>query len=258
MGSGHATSPYPADVDATTTSPYPPTWTPPPPSPTRHRRFPRSAWIASAAVAVIAGVSISIAIAANNSSDTKARAAAASSSSAAAASSQAAAAQSASAAAQSAAESLASEASSEAQAASESAAAAAMNLHSGETASLTSTNDDGTTSDFTMTVVIHPNARPTGEFTTPAEKGQYVVADVTIKVTSGSYSHNPFDFQEQSGNGQIWQLTFAIGFDPALNAGTAAAGHTARGNVVFDVPRGPIQIQLTGGFGQSTAAAWNG
>jgi hypothetical protein len=77
-------------------------------------------------------------------------------------------------------------------------------------------------------------------------------------VTSGSYSHNPFDFQEQSGNGQIWQLTFAIGFDPALNAGTATAGHTARGNVVFDVPRGPIQIQLTGGFGQSTAAAWNG
>jgi Domain of unknown function (DUF4352) len=88
-----------------------------------------------------------------------------------------------------------------------------------------------------------------------AEKGQY---DVTIKVTSGSYSYNPFDFQEQSGNGQIWQPTFAIGFDPALNAGTAAAGHTARGNVVFDVPRGPIQIQLTGGLGQSTAAAWNG
>jgi hypothetical protein len=91
-----------------------------------------------------------------------------------------------------------------------------MNLHSGDTASLTSTNDDGTTSDFTMTVVIHPNARPTGEFTTPAEKGQYVVADVTIKVTSGSYSYNPFDFQEQSGNGQIWQPTFAIGFDRRL------------------------------------------
>jgi hypothetical protein len=54
-----------------------------------------------------------------------------------------------------------------------------------------------------------------------------IVADVTIKVTSGSYSYNPFDFQGQSGNGQIWQPTFAIGFDPALNAGTAAAGHTA-------------------------------
>jgi hypothetical protein len=246
MGSGHATSPYPADVDATTTV------------------TDEASSVSAVGMdcvgrrSILAGVSISIAIAANNSSDTKARAAAASSCSAAAASSQAAAAQSASAAAQSAAESLASEASSEAQAASEDAAAAAMNLHSGETASLTSTNDDGTTSDFTMTVVIHPNARPTGEFTTPAEKGQYVVADVTIKVTSGSYSHNPFDFQEQSGNGQIWQLTFAIGFDPALNAGTAAAGHTARGNVVFDVPRGPIQIQLTGGFGQSTAAAWNG
>jgi hypothetical protein len=208
------------------------------------------------AVAVIAG--ISIAIVANSRSETKARAAAASSSSAAAASSQAAAAQSASAAAQSAAESLAAEASSEAQAASESAAAAATNLHSGDTASLTQTNDDGTTSDFTVTVVIHPNAKPTGEFTIPPEKGQYVVADVTIKVTSGSYSYNPFDFQEQSGNGQIWQPTFAIGFDPTLNAGTAAAGHTARGNVVFDVPRGPIQVQLTGGLGQSTTAAWNG
>jgi hypothetical protein len=205
MGSGHATSPYPADVDATTTV------------------TDEASSVSAVGMdcvgrrSILAGVSISIAKSPNNSSDTKARAAAASSSSAAAASSQAAAAQSASAAAQSAAESLASEASSEAQAASESAAAAAMNLHSGETASLTSTNDDGTTSDFTMTVVIHPNARPTGEFTTPAEKGQYVVADVTIKVTSGSYSHNPFDFQEQSGNGQIWQLAFAIGFDPALN-----------------------------------------
>jgi FtsP/CotA-like multicopper oxidase with cupredoxin domain len=227
-------------------------------SPTRHRRFPRWAWIASAAAAVVVIAGISIAIAANNSSHTKARAAAASSASAAAASSQAAAAQSASAAAQSAAESQAAEASSQAQAASESAAAAAMNLHSGDTASLTSTNDDGTTSDFTATVVIHPNAKPAGEFTIPTEKGQYVVADVTIKVTSGSYNYNPFDFQEQSGNGQIWQPTFATGFDPMLNAGTAAAGQTARGNVVFDVPRGPIQVQLTGGLGQATAAAWNG
>jgi len=142
--------------------------------------------------------------------------------------------------------------------ASESAAAKALNLHSGDTAFLTSTRDDGTTSEFSVKVVIQRNARPTGDFTLPAERGEYVVADVTIKVARGSYDYNPFDFQGQSGNGQIWESTIPIGFDPALNAGTAAAGQTARGNVVFDVPRGPIQIQLTGGLGQSTAAAWNG
>ena len=142
--------------------------------------------------------------------------------------------------------------------ASESAAAKALNLHSGDTAFLTSTRDDGTTSEFTMKVVIHRNARPTGDFTLPAERGEYVVADVTIKVARGSYDYNPFDFQGQSGNGQIWESTIPIGFDPALNAGTAAAGQTARGNVVFDVPGGPLQVQLTGDFGQSTAAAWKG
>ena len=84
------------------------------------------------------------------------------------------------------------------------------------------------------------------------------MGDVTIKVTSGSYSYNPFDFQAQSGNGQIWESTLPVGFDPALDAGAAAAGQAARGNVVFDVPRGPTQVQLTGGLGQSTAAAWNG
>ena len=142
--------------------------------------------------------------------------------------------------------------------ASESAAAKALNLNSGDTAFLTSTRDDGTTSEFSVKVVIQRNARPTGDFTLPAERGEYVVADVTIKVARGSYDYNPFDFQGQSGNGQIWESTIPIGFDPALNAGTAAAGQTARGNVVFDVPRGPLQVQLTGDFGQSTAAAWKG
>jgi hypothetical protein len=269
------TPPPPTPPPWTAPPPTAPTRTPPPPSrvirkrrivralwadgwlamrdlfaapPTRNRRFPRWAKIASAAVvvAVIAGLSIASVA---NSRHTKARAAAASSSSAA---------QSASAAAQSAAESQAAKASSAAQAASESAAAKALNLHSGDTASLTSTNDDGTTSEFTMKVVIHRNAKPTGEFTLPAEKGQYVVADVTIKVARGSYDYNPFYFQGQSGNGQIWEPTIPIGFDPALDAGTAAAGQTARGNVVFDVPRGPTQVQLTGGLGQSTPAAWNG
>src|SRR5207245_127225 len=84
--------------------------------------------------------------------------------------------------------------------------------------------------------------------------GRYAVADVSIKVASGTYPFNVLYFNYQAQGGRTYSPFdgngTTAGFEPSLSAGDLHAGQSSRGLVTFDVPRGPGQdIQLTDPLG---------
>lgn len=86
-----------------------------------------------------------------------------------------------------------------------------------------------------------------------AENGQYVVADVTIRCSSGSCSYSPFDFTVTTPDLRSWTSSLPV-FDPRLNDGALDAGQATRGNITFDVEPGQISgVNLSGAQGKILA-----
>lgn len=73
------------------------------------------------------------------------------------------------------------------------------------------------------------------QYTKP--KGEFVVADVAIDCTGGSYYVSTSNFAIVAADGTRTEATYTS-FDPMLSSTTLQAGQKAAGNVVFDVPAG--------------------
>ncbi|WP_412541791.1 DUF4352 domain-containing protein [Longispora sp. K20-0274] len=79
--------------------------------------------------------------------------------------------------------------------------------------------------------------RTTGSNGYDDPRGEYLVADVLIECTSGTYHANPFNFGIVARDGTKGTPTPSM-FAPALEAVDLTAGQQVSGNVVFDVPKG--------------------
>jgi plastocyanin len=79
--------------------------------------------------------------------------------------------------------------------------------------------------------------------------GIYLVADVTLKSTSGSLSSNPLWFQVSTSDGTTYQSELGV-LNNQLPSQDVPAGRQVRGEVAFDVPTGQpflLDFILAGG-----------
>jgi hypothetical protein len=74
--------------------------------------------------------------------------------------------------------------------------------------------------------------------------GEDEVAHVAFKVLDGGFSYSRAQFTFIDASGHRFAAVTDDGFPPSLGAGTAAAGQTIVGNVVFNVPAGGGTVEL--------------
>ena len=113
---------------------------------------------------------------------------------------------------------------------------------------LTITGDGGLAASVTV-VSVKTATAGTGPLAEAPQNGVYVIADVLIEVTGGTYDFNPLYFHFQASDGTTYDgfdgNGMTAGFEPMLGSGTLAAGQRTRGVVVFDVPAPHGEIVLS-------------
>ena len=71
------------------------------------------------------------------------------------------------------------------------------------------------------------------------KNGVFAVANVTMKVKSGSYDYDELDWSYQVPDGNTYAAGDGngdyAGYDPSIDSGTLPAGGLKRGNIAFDV-----------------------
>ena len=120
------------------------------------------------------------------------------------------------------------------------------------------TGDGGLVATVTLASVT-PHATGTGDIAQAPKKGMYVVANVKIAVTSGTYNFNPLYFKDISSDDNAYTVLdgngTSAGYDPALDSGALTAGSRTGGNLTFDVPSAHGTLQLTDPLG-SVIGSW--
>jgi len=102
------------------------------------------------------------------------------------------------------------------------------------------------------------------EFNKPKAGNQFIVVHVKIhNGNSQQASYNPFDFHVKSGSGNVTDEELAppssYTANNTLNSGQLDPGGTVEGDIVFQVPVGDHNAELTWQpsiFGNSTQNAW--
>jgi hypothetical protein len=74
--------------------------------------------------------------------------------------------------------------------------------------------------------------------------GEYEVAHVALTVRDGNFPYSSAQFTFVDKGGHRFPAADDSAFPPSLGAGTAVAGQTITGNVVFDVPAGGGTVEL--------------
>ena len=114
---------------------------------------------------------------------------------------------------------------------------------------LTITGDGGGLAASVTVVSVKTATAGTGPLAEAPQNGVYVIADVLIEVTGGTYDFNPLYFHFQASDGTTYDgfdgNGMTAGFEPMLGSGTLAAGQRTRGVVVFDVPAPHGEIVLS-------------
>ena len=92
-------------------------------------------------------------------------------------------------------------------------------------------------------LAVHDHAKSTGKSSSPPRNGMFVVCDVSVRVTSGSWDVSPLSFRYQAPSGRTYTVLEGNGRDsgydePQLDSVTLQAGQQTSGFVVFDVPKG--------------------
>lgn len=115
----------------------------------------------------------------------------------------------------------------------------------------------GQNSEAVITVQsVTPQAQGQDAYSKPV--GQYLVAAVAIDCTTGTYQANPLNFAFVAADGTRIQATYTP-FDPMLTSVALQAGQKTAGNVVFDVPVGPVtgaKIAIRGTLGNKDLGYW--
>jgi len=124
----------------------------------------------------------------------------------------------------------------------------------------------GATADFswgsqgkgTATVYTAENKDQANEtFIGPPKNGRFVLLDVGVTATEGTISANPLYWEAVDAQGQSYGAELgSAGYSPQLDSGDLAAGSTSRGYVAFDVPAGPLTVDLTEPLG-GVLASWS-
>jgi hypothetical protein len=105
--------------------------------------------------------------------------------------------------------------------------------------------DDGNGATGTITLNgVRRISRPEGPIGGTPEHGSYLVADVTIAVTTGTGLSNPLAFRAQSADGATYDSVLGV-LDHQITSGDVPAGRQVRGEVAFDAPQGALLIDYT-------------
>ncbi len=118
----------------------------------------------------------------------------------------------------------------------------------GQTVSFTNSEGSGT-------VTLHGARRLTeaeGAFGGTPANGTYLVVDVTVAVSEGSASANPFLWRAQSPDGLTYDADF-LAVEGIVDSNEITAGRQLRGNIAFDAPPGPLTVELTTFFSDPLA-----
>ena len=110
----------------------------------------------------------------------------------------------------------------------------------------------------TATVYSAENKDQAGDsFAGPPKNGRYLLLDVDVTATEGTVSANPLYWEAADAQGRSYDVELgSAGYSPQLDSGDLAAGSTSRGYVVFDVPAGPVTVDLTEPLG-GVLASWS-
>jgi hypothetical protein len=92
-------------------------------------------------------------------------------------------------------------------------------------------------------LAVKDHTRPAGKLSSPPRNGMFVVCDVSVRVTSGSWHVSPLYFRYHTPSGDSYTFLDGngrvSGYDePPLDPVTLHAGQQIHGYVVFDVPKG--------------------
>lgn len=92
-------------------------------------------------------------------------------------------------------------------------------------------------------LAVHDHAKSTRKSSSPPRNGMFVVCDVSVRVTSGSWDVSSLSFRYQAPSGRTYTVLDGngkvSGYDePQLDSVTLQAGQQTSGFVVFDVPKG--------------------
>lgn len=119
------------------------------------------------------------------------------------------------------------------------------------------TSDDGTKATVTV-LTVTPHPKGTGPLAQPPANGTYLVADILISVTAGTYNSNPLYWRWQDADATTVSFldgnASTAGYGPQLSTGDLHAGQKTRGKVTFDAKaKAGGLIQLTDALGDVLA-----
>lgn len=113
-----------------------------------------------------------------------------------------------------------------------------------------------TTSDGAGTVTVNGAQRSTAPdvFGQPPKHGSFLILDLTLSVTRGTATANPFGFTAQDGQSYTYQAAPGVARQD-IDSSNLSAGQSVRGEIAFDVPPGPVTVSWRTPLG-STVATW--
>lgn len=113
-----------------------------------------------------------------------------------------------------------------------------------------------TTPDGSGTVTVNSAARSSAPdvFGQPPKHGSFLILDLTLAVSKGTATANPFGFTAQDAQSYTYQAAPGVA-QQDIDSSNLSAGQTVRGQIAFDVPPGPVTVSWKTPLGQ-TIATW--
>lgn len=101
-----------------------------------------------------------------------------------------------------------------------------------------------------VTVYSAQWAKPSADDIATTKNGAFLVIDVGYVGGTGTVSYNPLFWSLRDVDGREYDVSLMplASYSPQLQSGDLAPGAKARGFLAFDVPRGPLTLELSGIF----------
>lgn len=113
-----------------------------------------------------------------------------------------------------------------------------------------------TTPDGAGTVTVNGVTRSSAPdvFGQPPKHGAFLIVDLTLAVSRGSATANPFGFSAQDAQSFTYQAAAGVA-QQDIDSSNLSAGQQVRGQIAFDVPPGPVTVSWRTPLG-TTVATW--
>jgi hypothetical protein len=132
----------------------------------------------------------------------------------------------------------------------------------GQTVTLTNTLFDSTDAVEITLADAQQHAEDPGAYGFGApDNGVYLVVNVTVVCTQGTYFASSFNFTFVAADGTVYDTALVLGFEPQLQTIDLSSGQRTAGSIAFDVPPaaltgGRIQVDGIGLDSTEPAAYW--